>query len=127
MKEYGYYDESAVVFTSDHGESLGEYNYYLAHGWFAYDTTMRIPLIIKEPGQTEGRLVEEQTSTLDLLPTVLTLAGTGLPAGSSKSGWGPNILEALPEGRVTVVVNSLVLAQSQPSVGEQWNGGTVLF
>jgi arylsulfatase A-like enzyme len=68
------YDGSAIVFTSDHGESLGEHDYYFEHGWYAYDPTLRIPLMIKVPGQTEGSKVEDLVSTLDLRPTILRLA-----------------------------------------------------
>jgi choline-sulfatase len=61
--------------TSDHGESLGEHDYYFEHGWYAYEPGLRIPLLVKLPGQATGRVVDAQVSTLDLAPTLLGLAG----------------------------------------------------
>jgi arylsulfatase len=75
LDERGLYEPAAIVFTSDHGESLGEHNFYFEHGWFAYDPTLRVPLMVKEPGQAEGRVVERQVSNLEVLPALLALAG----------------------------------------------------
>jgi arylsulfatase A-like enzyme len=89
LEEQGLYDPSAVVFTSDHGESLGEHDYWFEHGWFAYEPTRHVPLIIKTPGQTEGKVVERQVSNLDMLPTILALAGStadGALAGADVAG-----------------------------------------
>jgi len=76
LKEQELYDPSAILFTSDHGESLGEHDYWFEHGWFAYEPTLHVPLMIKTPGQVEGRVVKRQVSILDLLPTLLSLAGS---------------------------------------------------
>jgi arylsulfatase len=75
LRAQGVLDTAAVVFTSDHGESLGEHDLYFEHGWFAYDTCLRVPLVIKTPGQRAGRRSEAPASNLDLLPTLLGLAG----------------------------------------------------
>jgi arylsulfatase A-like enzyme len=83
LRERGLYDTSAVVFTSDHGESLGEHDFWFEHGWFAYEPGLRVPLMIKRPGQTEGRVVTRQVSILDLQRTLLTLGRVGVPDGSS--------------------------------------------
>lgn len=67
-------DDTIVVYTSDHGEMLG------AHGgmhqkWHnAYDETLRVPLLIAGPGIAAGR-VDHLSSHVDLLPTLLGLAG----------------------------------------------------
>jgi arylsulfatase len=92
-------DDSVIVFTSDHGESLGEHDYYFEHGWFAFEPTLHIPLFIRTPGQTEGRRVEAPVSTLDLRPTLLALAGLTDDA----PGRGRNLL-AKPEAKEFAVV-----------------------
>jgi arylsulfatase len=69
------HDSSVIVFTADHGESLGERRYYFEHGWFADDAGLRVPLMIKTAGQRDGRVTDAQVSHLDLLPTLLDLAG----------------------------------------------------
>ena len=64
-----------VVATSDHGESLGEHGEG-THGVFAYDATLRVPLIVAWPGHVvAGRVVTDPAHHVDLLPTVLDLVG----------------------------------------------------
>jgi len=62
------WDETLIVFTGDHGESLGRHG-EKTHGFFAYNTTIWIPLIITLPGVKAGR-VEQYVSHLDIFPTV---------------------------------------------------------
>jgi arylsulfatase A-like enzyme len=57
-----------IIFTSDHGEMLGENNLWGKLGW--WDSSYRIPLIIHVPGQ-QPRLVNEMTESVDLAPTIL--------------------------------------------------------
>lgn len=68
-----------VIITSDHGESLGEHG-ELTHGIFAYEATLRVPLIVAEvvPGATRptrGVTVASPARHVDLLPTVLDAVG----------------------------------------------------
>lgn len=73
LKEMGIYEETAIIVTSDHGESLGELGRYSEHGCADYPVT-RIPLIIKWPGaETGGKLVEGLHYNVDLLPTLIKL------------------------------------------------------
>jgi len=102
LKQSGLYDQSIVIFAADHGESLGEHDYYFEHGWFAYDASLRIPLLIKEPHQTDGRTVAEQVSLLDFLPTVLALARVETEQAED----GTNILAPLNGDRAVIVENS---------------------
>lgn len=60
-----------VVLTSDHGESLGEHDYYFDHGENVFDPGLAIPLIVALPGAPAGRRTPVPASTLDLLPTIL--------------------------------------------------------
>lgn len=68
-------DDTIIVYTSDHGDMLG------AHGgmhqkWHnAYDESLRVPLLVAGPGIPAGRRVDQPTSHVDLLPTLLGLAG----------------------------------------------------
>jgi arylsulfatase len=95
------FDGSFVVFTSDHGESLGEHGLYFEHGWFAYEPSLHVPLMIKEPGQREGIVVKEQVSNLDLLPTLLTWLG--VPIDSPTRG---RDLFDLRQGRTPLLVEN---------------------
>ena len=65
-----------IVLTSDHGESLGEHNYYFAHGEYLYEPGLRIPLLISWPGRipsgvSSGALAQN----IDIAPTILGLLG----------------------------------------------------
>ena len=67
-----------VIFTADHGEGLGEHG-EATHGIFAYETTLRVPLILHAPGLLEPRTVREGVRHVDLLPTVMDALGLPVP------------------------------------------------
>lgn len=64
---------TAIVVTSDHGEALGEHG-EPDHGFFLYDATLHVPLIVAAPA-LKPRVVAEQVRSIDIAPTVLALAG----------------------------------------------------
>ena len=81
-------DEMVVVYHSDHGEGFGEHG-YVYHGIHIFEDQLRIPLIIRVPGQP-GRRVETPVGLVDLAPTVLELSGiqpTRKLQGTSLVGW----------------------------------------
>jgi arylsulfatase A-like enzyme len=84
LRALGAYDDTLIVITSDHGESLGEHG-ETSHGYFIYQATQHVPLIIRAPhGGKRGRQLEGRVSLVDLLPTVLDLAG--LKTGAAVQG-----------------------------------------
>jgi arylsulfatase A-like enzyme len=75
-----------IVLASDHGESLGEHEYYFDHGENLFDPSQRVPLIVVHPGAPGGRRSDALVSTLDLVPTLLDAVKVSYPpdlAGSS--------------------------------------------
>jgi arylsulfatase A-like enzyme/Tfp pilus assembly protein PilF len=81
LEERGLLDSSLLILTGDHGEGLGNHNEGF-HGFFVYDSTVHVPLIIRLPeGRLGGQVVEEAVSHVDLLPTVLDATGHGIPSG----------------------------------------------
>ena len=74
LRERGWLDASALVVTADHGESLGGHDYWFEHGWFAFDDVLRVPLFVRAPAATQGRVIPGAVSSLDVAPTVLGLA-----------------------------------------------------
>ncbi len=70
LKEKGIYENTVIVLAGDHGESLGEHG-EKTHGFFIYNATMHVPLIIRVPGSPGGRMVADPVSLVDLMPTVL--------------------------------------------------------
>jgi arylsulfatase A-like enzyme/Tfp pilus assembly protein PilF len=75
----GQLDRTLVVFTADHGESLGEHG-EATHGVFAYDVTMVVPSFIWAGSRITGRAYDGLTELLDLAPTVLDLVGIAAPS-----------------------------------------------
>lgn len=73
-------DTTTIVFTSDHGEGLGDHGEG-AHGYFVYDSTIRVPLIVVSKGVRPGTVVPDLVRTVDILPTVLEIAGIRPPQG----------------------------------------------
>jgi choline-sulfatase len=74
------YDRATIVLFADHGEGLGDHGED-EHGIFLYRETIQVPLIIKLPRSREaGRRVTAPVQHIDLVPTVVALAG---PAGDS--------------------------------------------
>jgi arylsulfatase A-like enzyme/cytochrome c-type biogenesis protein CcmH/NrfG len=69
----GRLDDTLVVVAGDHGEALGEHREQ-THGFFIYEATTRIPLILAGPGVPE-RVVDDQVRIVDVMPTVLSLVG----------------------------------------------------
>lgn len=84
LKSSGKYRNSIIVAVGDHGEGLGEHHED-THGIFLYDSTTHVPLIVKLPGGlSAGATVTAQVRTLDIMPTLLELAGA--PAAQKRDG-----------------------------------------
>ena len=65
-------DSTLIVVAADHGEAFGEHG-EIGHSILVYDTTLRIPLVMKGPGTPIGREVTTPVSLVDVAPTVLPL------------------------------------------------------
>lgn len=75
-----------VVFTADHGESLGEHNYW-GHGRYLYEPSLRVPLGIVWQGVIPAGTVSSQATLLDIMPTLLDLIGVDVPEGLPGTSW----------------------------------------
>lgn len=68
---------SIIVLASDHGESLGEHG-EKKHGYFIYNSTLHVPLLIKVPG-VAPRVIKDDVSLVDVMPTVLQALRIPIP------------------------------------------------
>jgi len=76
LEESGMADDTVVVFTSDHGDLVGAHGGLMQKWYNAYDEAIRVPLLVRGPGiATTPEGVHTPTSHVDLLPTLLGLAG----------------------------------------------------
>jgi choline-sulfatase len=64
-----------MVVTADHGEAFGEHE-EIGHSIFVYDTTLRVPMVLRGPGVPAGVVVNGDASLVDLAPTIAALTGT---------------------------------------------------
>lgn len=76
--------DTVVVFLSDHGELMGDHGLY-RKGPFHYEGLLRIPYIISAPGMKRNQTCHGLASILDLMPTLLELAGVEYPAANPPS------------------------------------------
>ena len=119
LKEKGLYDDTMIVYTSDHGEYMG-FHHMLLKGNYMYDPLVRVPLVIKYPsrmaaektglaGQASDRLV----SNVALAPPLLAAAGIAAPAAMS----GRNLADDGPDRDIVFCESGrdLVMARSRTS------------
>lgn len=88
-----------VIATADHGEALGDHG-EITHGLFAYEPTLRVPLIVAQLGggrtpREAARASRAPVHHVDILPTVLDLLGLAAPAGLP----GQSLLDAREDDR----------------------------
>jgi arylsulfatase A-like enzyme len=79
---------SIVALMADHGESFGENGFYFAHGHSAAPDLSHVPLILNAPGLSAERRADP-VSHVDVMPTLLELAGLPLPPGAEGIALGP--------------------------------------
>lgn len=86
LADAGLRDDTLLVVTSDHGEGLEEHG-EAVHGFFVYETTLRVPLVLRGPGVTAGTKMSTVARTIDLVPTVMDLLALGAarPKASGRS------------------------------------------
>jgi arylsulfatase A-like enzyme len=80
LKQLGVYDKTLIVFTSDHGEMLGDH--WCWGKETPFDGAVQVPMIVKSPlvaGGARGRVVEAFTEHVDVTPTVLDHIGIDIP------------------------------------------------
>ena len=88
LKERGLYDRALIFFLGDHGEEFQDHGQWL-HGRSVFDELIRIPLIVKFPGQRDaGRRIAQQVQEVDVLPTILENEGLPVPV--------PPVIEGRP-------------------------------
>lgn len=76
LKENNLFDNTLIIFTSDHGEEFNEHATMGWHGHSLYDELLHVPLIIKFPNSKyKGRVINEMVRSIDILPTLLDWVG----------------------------------------------------
>jgi arylsulfatase A-like enzyme/Tfp pilus assembly protein PilF len=76
---------TVVAVAADHGEGLGEHG-ELTHGLLVYESTLRVPLLLRAPWALKPRVVETPVSLVDLAPTLAGLLGRPFPKAGALDG-----------------------------------------
>lgn len=116
LDETGLRDNTIVIFTSDHGEMLGERGMWYKHCFF--DWASRVPLIISDPGNLSPKRIGEPVSHVDLLPTFLDMASGGRCAEMPTDLDGNSLMGLLGGGDTswpeTVIADYLAIGPCVP-------------
>jgi arylsulfatase A-like enzyme len=94
LRRQHFLEDALIVLTSDHGEEFGEHGSVGWHGHTLYEELLRVPLIVKLPGDAHaGTRVSSSVRSLDIAPTILDLVGVPIPETfqgvSLRSLWSP--------------------------------------
>ena len=84
LEECGLAEDTLIVFSGDHGDMLGERGLWYKMHWF--EMSARVPLLVHAPQRFAARRVSQSVSTLDLLPTLVELAGGQVEQGLELEG-----------------------------------------
>jgi arylsulfatase len=127
IRDRGLLEEAIVVFATDHGEGLGESDYWFAHGEYLIDPLVHVPLMIRAPGVAPGRR-SDLASLLDVFPTLLGLLGLEreigegrdlLRDGSEPSGLLLSTFKGSKPSRVAVVADGFKYTLSRSGEAPQ--------
>ncbi|MEX2541697.1 MAG: sulfatase-like hydrolase/transferase [Trueperaceae bacterium] len=98
LEERGYLDDAVVIFTSDHGDCLGDHGH--SQKWTMYDIVTRVPAIVWSPGRIPaGEVFDQLFQWMDLGPTILQLAGIDPPSHMEARSLMPVLTGISSEGR----------------------------
>lgn len=99
--------KTVLILSSDHGESF-DHDYITHGGPHLYEELTHIPLIIKEPGQKEGRKIDDVVEQIDITPTILELAHIQMPGWMEGRSLVPLLRdkELPPEKALSMVLES---------------------
>jgi len=82
LKELNLYDDVLIIITSDHGEHFDDHFqhcFYNFHGQDFYEEFVKVPLIVKYPDRSRGKVVRQPVSLIDLVPTILNYYKMKIP------------------------------------------------
>ncbi len=96
LERRGLADDTIVVFTADHGEEFWDHG-SVGHGHSVYEELIRVPLIIRWPGVTDGAArIDAPVGLVDVMPTILDALGLEIPDTLSGRSLGPLLRGAAP-------------------------------
>ncbi len=120
LQQLGVRDETAIIISADHGESVGELGMYYEHGNCGEGTT-HVPLIIHWPGvTTTQQIYTGLTYQVDLPPTILDLVGMRVPTGWDGRSLAPAMRGEALTPRPYLVMNTGIYSYQRAVRSERY-------
>lgn len=91
LEELGLDEHTLIIFTSDHGDTLGCHGGQFDKGPYMYEETYKIPLLIRFPKQTQRYDVSSPVMNMDIYATILDCAGVTIPEGRDSVSLMPSV------------------------------------
>lgn len=115
LRETGLEHDTLVLFTTDHGDVIGDHGLLMKGPWH-YDRTIRCPMLVAGPEVAAGRRFAGLTGHLDVMPTLMAAAGVGAPAGEGRPLplTGPELAAEKGHARLVVETNTSYVAPADP-------------
>ena len=114
LDRLGLRDQTAIVFTSDHGYHLGEHGFWQKSN--LHEEVLRVPLIMSVPGMKTGRS-KSIVELVDMYPTLSELAGLKIPSGVQ----GTSLLPVLKDPQATVKAGALSFNKGYSLRTDDWH------
>ncbi|MFQ5870526.1 MAG: sulfatase, partial [Candidatus Zixiibacteriota bacterium] len=98
LEDMNLLSKTLIVFSSDHGESLGDHYYYVGHERLVYNASVAVPLVIRFPDRRYTGVVKDPVSNLNIMPTILDFMDLNqetFPGGID----GVSLMPVIREGR----------------------------
>ena len=118
LERRGELDDTVVLWTSDHGSHLGDHD--LIHKGTHYDASARVPLVVRFPARVDPGVRDGFTAHVDLMPTILSLAGAPLPEAMEGRDLTPVLEGTAPSVQDEVFIE---IRGSTSIVTDQWKLG----
>jgi arylsulfatase A-like enzyme len=113
LEHSGMAEDTIIVFTSDHGDLVGAHGGLMQKWYNAYDEAIRVPLVVRGPGVAAAPGgVDTPTSHVDLLPTLLGLAGIDVERAAALVAVEHDETQPLPGRDLSRVITGAVAAGS---------------
>jgi arylsulfatase A-like enzyme/Tfp pilus assembly protein PilF len=110
LRARGLFENSLIALMADHGEALGDHGEEF-HGFFLYDATIRVPLLLKMPGDRfAGKRIEDHVGLVDVAPTILQTVGIAVPQEMQ----GESLLDKMTEPKPPPAASAGFLPASSP-------------
>lgn len=124
LDEAGLRDETLIVFTSDHGDHMGDHG--MVGKGTPYDSCNRIPLIVSYPGHIpEGEVYHEIVEGVDLAPTLIDYGGVQIPPVMQGRSFRPLLEGRAYEPRTSAYIEIRIPrghAETKDVTGRSWKG-----